>query len=97
MSLFRFNCKLCTDSRQIEPSVDLSIIISLFLIFNLFLSSTFSFLIFGLIWLPQLAQNTWNSSSKAPSFFYLVVVSIEHLYLPVPSRIHYRLALHHPC
>lgn len=35
------------------------------------------------IWIPQIIYNIWKSKAKAPSILYILVITIEQLFIPV--------------
>ena len=71
-SLFSFNCKLYL--AILAGLVGLVLIVMRPALLCSFLC---------VLWIPQIVQNVLNYSSKAPTLFYLIAVSLEHLYIPV--------------
>jgi len=37
----------------------------------------------GTIWIPQIIKNIQNQAKRAPSFLFIVITSIENIYVPV--------------
>eukprot|EP00826_Nyctotherus_ovalis_P062274 TRINITY_DN8981_c0_g1_i10.p4 TRINITY_DN8981_c0_g1~~TRINITY_DN8981_c0_g1_i10.p4 ORF type:complete len:132 (+),score=1.21 TRINITY_DN8981_c0_g1_i10:1201-1596(+) len=37
----------------------------------------------GFLWIPQIIKNMRNQARKAPSLPFIIIISIEHIYVPV--------------
>lgn len=76
--LFIFNCKIY-----------FIMLFGTFLVFNLLEVPELLLIYLSILWIPQIIQNMRNSHSRAPSIFYTLSVTVQHLYVPV----HYHLTV----
>ena len=56
---------------------------SLFFMFRVFTVGPVVFVYFGFLWVPQIAHNVHNNTSRAPHWIFVAATSLIHLFLPM--------------
>lgn len=77
-NLFKFNCWIY-----------MSVIFGVIVMFNILFNEVLFGIFMSALWIPQIAQNMINGKSKAPSMFYIIGVTFEHLLIPVLFHLWY--------